>query len=767
MNIKTALKSAAVSLALSLASIPAFCAEPVTSYVPSDAAAAVYLDLAGLYGAPAIQSLLQSMGLNLTELLSSVELKDDALQTQMALFLIPNGDKPRIGAIVNTAEADAILSAGGLPLTEIEFDGAKMFQADLGEEGAAYAAVVSGDQLQILFSPDAALKPTVFGQVEAPSSLVRSLKADDSLFALAYDNAALHQLLTDSLEKQADGNDGVAGLVAKLKDPNEAAEDLKTLIFRLASGKDSSLNLFLTARFKTAEARGEFVEMIDGLIKMLAPADDDGEDETSKEMQSIVKSLKVETKGNDAVISLNISEEALQAVVATAAAQAGELVSGALGGEEDGEVAPGGDDLEEEDVPPDFEAMVPLEETPDPDEEGIDEDERAKRLQMREEAMQRREEKIAELRAEYEQGAAARAEARRIAALNKKMFGFLKEKDWERAFETIMEGADVNGKDENGRTPAFYCIENGNLTILNNLDKYGKNKVDPNAIDNSGMSLLHCAVLKKQEGIITYLLKVRACSPRTQITKTGASPLYDAARMGTYEMVKDLVTFGADPNVATTTGLTPLHQAAARGNLDMVKELVQAGAEVNAIAGNGRTPIFYAASRGKASTVSFLLEKKALLNLSDKDGFTPLHCAASSGNFALVKFLVNKKANFAATAKDGTTTLISGAKYPEIVKFLADKLPNVNGVDKDGNSVLHLCAGTADVETIQKLLLKDANESLANKKGETPILFAARAGNVEMVRRLLALKVEVTQQMVDEAKTQEIKDMLSKELKKK
>ena len=416
----------------------------------------------------------------------------------------------------------------------------------------------------------------------------------------------------------------------------------------------------------------------------------------------------------------------------------------------------------------DTEIPVPLEETPDPDEDGIDEEERNNRLQAREEALKRQQERVAEVRAQGEaEAAAARAEAERIAALNREMFEYLAEKDWELAIEKIEEGADINAKDENGRTPAFYCIEYGNFAVLSNLDKAGKNKVDPNAQDNSGMSLLHCAVLKKQDGIITYLLKVRACSPRTQITKTGASPLYDAARIGTPEMVKSLVTFGADPNVATNAGLTPLHQAAYRGSLEMVKDLVQAGAEVNAVAKNGRTPIFYAASKGKASTVNFLLEKKAEVNLADEDGLTPLHCAAASGNAALVKFLVlNKKANFAATAKDGTTVLISGAKYPEIVKFLAEKMPNVNGVDKDGNSVMHLCAETADEETIRKLLYYSAKEDLPNKKGETPIQLAARAGNVDMVKRLLNMKVKVTQKIVDEAKTQEIKDLLKAGMKK-
>ena len=128
--------------------------------------------------------------------------------------------------------------------------------------------------------------------------------------------------------------------------------------------------------------------------------------------------------------------------------------------------------------------------------------------------------------------------------------------------------------------------------------------------------------------------------------------------------------------------------------------------------------------------------------------------------------MVTRKANFAATANDGVTVLIAGAKYPEIVKFLADKMPNVNGVDKNGNSVMHLCAETADEETIRKLLYYSAKEDLPNKKGETPILLAARAGNVDLVKRLLNMNVKVTQKIVDEAKTQEIKDLLTPYLKK-
>lgn len=761
MNMKLALKTAAVSLALAFATITTFGAEPVTSYVPSDATGVAYINFKTLLNSSAFESVLKSLGIDFEEMLQETGFAEDREKDfQLAFFLLSG---PRFGIVAYSPDSvdegkKVLLEKEDLPLKKIEFDGADVYEMkDEEKEIHAFVSFVAKDQVQILFGEDMSMKPALFPEVEAPSALVRSMKADESIFAIAIDAASFLKQMNDEIGKRADSSEEIAALVGSLGDADEMAKDVKTLIFRIAPGADNSLDLVLTIRFTNDNTRAEVVKQIESLKTMLTPAE--GEEENANEAAKFLESLKVETKGNDAVVTLNISEDSiLEAVQAGMAAAAG-----ALEGGEAGEKALEGDD---EDVPPDFEAMVPLEETPDPDEEGIDDEEREKRIQMREEAVKAREAKIAQLKLEYEANAAARAEAKRVAKLNKEMFAYLKEKDWENAFKKIEEGADVNGKDEKGRTPAFYCVENGNFTILSNLDSAGKSKVDPNAVDNSGMSLLHCAVLKKQESIITYLLKVRACTPRTQIEKTGATPLYDAARMGTYDMVKSLVTYGADPTVATKAGLTPLHQAAARGNLDMVKDLVQAGADVNAIAENGRTPVFYAAARGKASTVNFLLEKKAEINLADKDGMTPLHCAAASGNVALVKFLVSKKANFAATAKDGTTVLISGAKYPEIVKFLADKMPNVNGVDKDGNSVLHLCAETADDETVRKLLYYSIKEDLPNKAGETPVLLAARAGNVDMVKRLLAMNVKVTQKIVDAAANDEIKALLSAKLKK-
>ena len=811
MNIKLALKSAAVSLALVFAAIPVFSVEPATNYVPTDASAIATIN---------VESLLSLGGDGAFRALLNGYFSDKIpgnLESQI-VFFVCSGE--RRAMIVNTNGKTSIAKQGivktfsGNGQFEVEepfeFDGAEVLRRSLSvrpnssEVRNEFTSFVSKDQFQVLFSEDESMKePVLFKENDNPSGLVLSMGADGSIVSVAMDMDAfqsmkketkysvatigilLHCILTNN-RKYMQASDEVCRFLVVFVDLFQDVffKKTKTLVFRIVPGEDDSVDMVLSICFKTAEFQAEFAEeceemkkdnaasFMDSVVKALTSPKSETENDSVNSLKTgignLFESMTIEVKDDEIVFSRNLPKDpdsinaSFDAIFDLLALKMSALLMQKMPNKGGGS----GSVVDIDEPPPDFEAMVPLEETPDPDEEGIDDEEREKRVQMREEAVKNREAKIAQLRLEYEANAAARAEARRVAKLNKEMFGYLKEKDWENAFRMIEEGADVNGKDEKGRTPAFYCVENGNFTILSNLDSAGKSKVDPNAVDKSGMSLLHCAVLKKQESIVTYLLKVRACTARTQIEKSGATPLYDAARIGTAENVKSLVTFGADVNAATTKGLTALHQAAARGNLDMVKELVQAGADVNAIAENGRTPIFYAAERGKASTVNYLLEKKAEINLDDENGVTPLHLAAASGNVALVKFMVTRKANFAATANDGVTVLIAGAKYPEIVKFLADKMPNVNGVDKNGNSVMHLCAETADEETIRKLLYYSAKEDLPNKKGETPILLAARAGNVDLVKRLLNMNVKVTQKIVDEAKTQEIKDLLTPYLKK-
>jgi len=80
----------------------------------------------------------------------------------------------------------------------------------------------------------------------------------------------------------------------------------------------------------------------------------------------------------------------------------------------------------------------------------------------------------------------------------------------------------------------------------------------------------------------------------------------------------------ADVNARDNGGYTPLHHAAARGDNDMIRYLVSKGADVKAVARNGRTTVDMA--NGPVSRISPIPETIALL---EKLGATNSHKCAS------------------------------------------------------------------------------------------------------------------------------------------
>jgi ankyrin repeat protein len=149
-----------------------------------------------------------------------------------------------------------------------------------------------------------------------------------------------------------------------------------------------------------------------------------------------------------------------------------------------------------------------------------------------------------------------------------------------------------------------------------------------------------------------------------------------------------------------------LLDAAFVGDFVRVRELLHRGADVNVRDQDGRTPLFSAVLGGSVGLLGLLLESGADVNARDNDGWTALHFAAQEYE-------------------------------PEITRILIARGADVNAQDEDGASVLWravFAAGERD-EIARQLVASGAKEDLPNLAGETPKQLAERLGSTVLEPR--------------------------------
>ena len=150
----------------------------------------------------------------------------------------------------------------------------------------------------------------------------------------------------------------------------------------------------------------------------------------------------------------------------------------------------------------------------------------------------------------------------------------------------------------------IYATRDGDILRVRALLDSG---VDPNIIDNDGITSLHYASLNSDTDIVRLLLNR-----------------------------------GTDPNIRDNYGFTPLMMASIKSDTVIIKMLLDNGAYLNNIAnslGDGVTSLMMAASNGRTQIVKMLLERGAEPNIRDKYGKTSLMMASSQGHNDIVRLI--------------------------------------------------------------------------------------------------------------------------------
>jgi ankyrin repeat protein len=256
----------------------------------------------------------------------------------------------------------------------------------------------------------------------------------------------------------------------------------------------------------------------------------------------------------------------------------------------------------------------------------------------------------------------------------------------------------VNVVDLEGRSAIFYAIMEGRE---NKVDLFIKSGADLNIYDHRLYTPLFVALLLSNPSLsIIKLLLSSGANPNQMATIKHVYPLYCSLEVDNDEIMRCLLSHGADCLMTTPNNLSLLHAAAESGKSQLLRLLVAKGMSLAERDRKGKLPIHFAALFGKTETVKTILSMQREgvdasiamhhdgAGMSEKENFTegmtPLHLAARQNHREIIQLLLDSQANVenltkhhydvfslaAATASKPILNLFSPykiAKSPEVL----------------------------------------------------------------------------------------------------
>ncbi len=180
--------------------------------------------------------------------------------------------------------------------------------------------------------------------------------------------------------------------------------------------------------------------------------------------------------------------------------------------------------------------------------------------------------------------------------------------------------------------------------------------------------------------------------------------------------VRALLKQRVNVNVARADGATALLYAAHWNDVEIVELLLRAGANPNAADDHGVTPLARACENVSIGVIETLLRAGANPNAAQTSGLTPLMIAARTGSARAVRALVASGANVNAATVDTRNTALMWAiagRHPEVVRALVEAHADVHVSAANGLTPLLIAARNGDIDTARTLVAAgvDVNET--------------------------------------------------------
>ena len=313
------------------------------------------------------------------------------------------------------------------------------------------------------------------------------------------------------------------------------------------------------------------------------------------------------------------------------------------------------------------------------------------------------------------------------------------EVDWPRLMDWLRRsGADINMKDEYGRTALHIAAVLGHMECVSALLRAGRIDVDAN--DEQGRSAVLLAAEHGHWDCVRALCDAGATiafhSYSTQTVLHRALHVADESKRS--RLMDWLVRHGAHINARDEYGRTALHIAAVLGRPECVSALVQAGVDVNATDAQGRSALLLAAKHRHLEFVGALREPGV-----DAQGRSALEFAAKHGYWDCVRALCDAGVELwpydywvHTVLECASNCMAHEVDWPRLVDWLIESDADINAEDNYGWTALHRVCCHGDPECVRALLDAGADINAGDALDNSPLLLAAQHGHWDCVRVL-------------------------------
>jgi ankyrin repeat protein len=318
----------------------------------------------------------------------------------------------------------------------------------------------------------------------------------------------------------------------------------------------------------------------------------------------------------------------------------------------------------------------------------------------------------------------------------------------------LQQGASVDFAGADGSTALHWAVESDDLEMTRLLLRAG---ADAKRANRYGMTPLHLAAVNGNAAVIGDLLDAGA-DPNAVLPE-GETVLMTAARTGSAESLTLLLDRGANVDARDHWyGESALMWAAAQNHGDAARVLIQRGAPVdsrsalqqpsnrragqNILSLGSWTPLMYAARENSLEAGRVLLKGNAGLNLVDPDGATALAIAIINGHYEFAALLLEAGADPNVVDTDaGMGPLYAAADMHRLAVGHGRPNPKPVGLMSAVDIAKKLLSSGADPNRRLKKAIIQRHHTAGDSalgEGATPFLRAAKSGDIEMMRALVA-----------------------------